>query len=94
MIFGTEVHWTNTINLSRGPTKKVYIWRCYDVIFQEIQEISKNLQNCARHMHMGINRKLTTLLDEIYNFPALKVKILATRKHFPGNDVIFNKLRK
>ena len=37
-IFGTEVHWTNKINLGRGPTKKVHIWRLCDVIFLEFLE--------------------------------------------------------
>ena len=45
MKFGTEVHWTKTIDLSRGPTKKGHFPTCYDVIFLEILDIFKVLKN-------------------------------------------------
>ena len=51
-----EVQWTNTIYLSRAPTKKGHFPTCYDVIFLEILEIFKIFRNRLKCAYMGINR--------------------------------------
>ena len=77
------------INLSRGPTKNTYISGNYDVIFLEIVNFWKMIQKCTRRLYMGINQKRMITEDEMNYFQFLKFKFLASRRLFPGKNVIF-----
>ena len=74
MKFGTEVHWTNTIDLSRGPTKKDHFPTCYDVIFLEILEISKSSKKRIKWADMGINRTEIKLVNKFDGFCGEKIE--------------------
>ena len=74
MKFGTEVHGTNTIDLSRGPTKKDHFPTCYDVIYLEILEISKSSKKRIKWADMGINRTEIILVYVIDEFRAKNIK--------------------